>query len=307
MPDITIEELEKAARNIERISSFIGERRDWIVGEGGEAKATAIRGSAKALSQKLVEATGTEPDSDFMIKLPTKLEPSAKISAARLSKFADFLDQLHAWFSSQNEAEVPDDSAPAVEAIHGSRALVFSAGDSAGGEGGSGAGTGTGEPGKSEPKYTDEQYQEGINAVVAKERARSERHAKKAAEETIRAWLSKITVNLCLDWLRRRKFRGDFSDENRESQDGLEYQIPDPNPDPLEKSLSVEMQARVRKAISTLAPKYRAVVILRDLEGLSYREIGEMLNVEISKVKSNLFRGRRELKEILRPFFEVGG
>jgi RNA polymerase sigma factor (sigma-70 family) len=125
-------------------------------------------------------------------------------------------------------------------------------------------------------------------------------------QETSRAWLSKITVNLCLDWLRRRKFRGDFPEERSESQDGFEYQLPDPNLDPLEQSLSSEMQVKVRKAISTLAPKYRAVVILRDLEGLSYREIAEMLNVEISKVKSNLFRGRRELKEILRPFFEVG-
>ena len=121
--------------------------------------------------------------------------------------------------------------------------------------------------------------------------------------ETSRAWLLKITVNLCLDWLRRRKFRGSFPEE--ESQDSPEYQLPDPNPGPLEQCLDDEMQMKVREAISNLAPKYRAVVILRDLEGLSYREIAEMLSVKISKVKSNLFRGRRELKEILRPFFEV--
>lgn len=125
--------------------------------------------------------------------------------------------------------------------------------------------------------------------------------------ETSRAWLSKITVNLCLDWLRRRKFRGDFPEEKDEPPDGFEYQLPDPGPDPLDQCLSEEMQTRVRRAISNLAPKYRAVVILRDLEGLSYREISEMLNVEVSKVKSNLFRGRRELKEILRPFLEVSG
>jgi RNA polymerase sigma-70 factor (ECF subfamily) len=132
--------------------------------------------------------------------------------------------------------------------------------------------------------------------------------------ETSRAWLLKITVNLCLDWLRRRKFRVDFgegsvnrsqSEGKGEPQDSLEYQLPDSSPDPLEQCLSEEVQTKVRAAISRLAPRYRAVVILRDLEGLSYREIAEMLNVEISKVKSNLFRGRRELKEILRPFFEV--
>jgi len=122
--------------------------------------------------------------------------------------------------------------------------------------------------------------------------------------ETSQAWLLKITVNLCLDWLRRRKFRGDLPEKN-ESQDSLEYQLSDPNPDPLEQCLSREMQVKVREAVSSLAPKYRAVVTLRDIEGLSYQEIAEMLNVKISKVKSSLFRGRRELKEILRPFFEV--
>lgn len=125
--------------------------------------------------------------------------------------------------------------------------------------------------------------------------------------KTSRAWLSKITVNLCLDWLRRRKFRAEPSEERDEFQESFEYQLPDPNPDPLEQCLSDEVEARVKSAISRLVPKYRAVVILRDLEGLSYQEIAEILNVKISKVKSNLFRGRRELKELLRPFFEVSG
>lgn len=123
--------------------------------------------------------------------------------------------------------------------------------------------------------------------------------------ETSQAWLLKVTVNLCLDWLRRRKFRGHFPEAEGESQDSPGYQLPDPTSDPLEQCLDEEMRVKVRAAISSLAPKYRAVVILRDLEGLSYREIAEMLNLKISKVKSNLFRGRRELKEILRPFFEV--
>lgn len=123
--------------------------------------------------------------------------------------------------------------------------------------------------------------------------------------ETSHAWLSKITVNLCLDWMRRRKFRGELPVVKDESQEGFEYRLLDPNPDPLEQCLSDEMQKRVRAAIMKLAPKYRAVVILRDLEGFSYKEIADMLNVRISKIKSNLFRGRRELKEILRPFIEV--
>jgi RNA polymerase sigma-70 factor (ECF subfamily) len=123
--------------------------------------------------------------------------------------------------------------------------------------------------------------------------------------ETVQAWLVRVTVNLCMDWLRRRKFRAEFSEEESEFQNGFEYQLPDPRPDALEQCLNEEMQMKVRDAISRLAPKYRAAVILRDLEGFSYREISGMLNMKINKVKSNIFRGRRQLKEILRPFFEV--
>ena len=129
--------------------------------------------------------------------------------------------------------------------------------------------------------------------------------------ETCQAWLLKVTTNICLDYLRRRRFRGDFSEEKSKAQYSsehqFEHQLPDPNPSPLEKCLDGEMQMRMREAISKLRPHLRAVVLLRDLEGLSYQEIAETLNVKISKVKSDIFRGRRELKEILRPFFEVSG
>jgi hypothetical protein len=127
MSDITNEEIEKAARNIERISLFIGERRDWMVGEGGESKATSIRGGARSLAAKLAERSGVEPDPDLKLVLPPKLEPSAKISAARLAKFGDFLDQLQAWFSSQNEAEFPKDCSEAVQSAHSALAHVCAA------------------------------------------------------------------------------------------------------------------------------------------------------------------------------------
>jgi len=127
MADITKEELEKAARNIERISAFIGERRDWVVGEGGESQATAIQDGVRALATMLAHHTGTQPDPDFKIKLPQKLKPSAKISANRLSKFADFIGELQSWLSSQDEAAMPEDCEEAVQKVHGSLALVNAA------------------------------------------------------------------------------------------------------------------------------------------------------------------------------------
>ncbi len=116
--------------------------------------------------------------------------------------------------------------------------------------------------------------------------------------ETSRAWLSKTTVNLCMDWLRKRKFKGDLPED-------YQYQTPDPNPNPLEECMEDEVQSKVRVAISKLAPKYRTALILRDLEGMSYQEIADIMGMKISKVKSNIFRGREKLKDMLRPFFEV--
>lgn len=124
MSNITREELERAASNLDRVSAFIGERRDWIVGAGGESKATAIRGSARLLAIKLAEKSGVDPDPDLKLEFPPKLTPSAKISATRLSKFADFLNQLQEWFSSQNDVTFPEGSSDAVQSVHGALAHV---------------------------------------------------------------------------------------------------------------------------------------------------------------------------------------
>ncbi len=61
----------------------------------------------------------------------------------------------------------------------------------------------------------------------------------------------------------------------------------------------------MQKAIAQLPQDYRIAVVLRDLEELNYEEISAMLNLPIGTIKSNIFRGRRMLKKILRPMFEV--
>lgn len=127
MSNITRDELEKAANNLGRVSTFIGERRDWIVAEGGETNAIAIRGSARLLAIKLAERSGVNPDPNLELTLPPKLTPNARISAARLSKFADFLCQLEEWFSSQNDVEFPENSSEAVQSVHSALAHVCAA------------------------------------------------------------------------------------------------------------------------------------------------------------------------------------
>ncbi|MBD3183986.1 sigma-70 family RNA polymerase sigma factor [Candidatus Poribacteria bacterium] len=116
---------------------------------------------------------------------------------------------------------------------------------------------------------------------------------------TSKAWLTRVAVNHCLDKIRRRRFRINF---HKEPDEIIESLLPSSDTDPLKNCLSKEAQQEVRKAIAKLRPSYRAVLVLRDLEEMSYPEIADILNIKISEVKSNLFRGRKKLKKFLRPY-----
>ena len=68
---------------------------------------------------------------------------------------------------------------------------------------------------------------------------------------------------------------------------------------PEERALSLERKEDIIKAINILAENYRSVIILRDINGLSYEEISESLEISIGTVKSRINRGRQKLKELL--------
>jgi RNA polymerase sigma-70 factor (ECF subfamily) len=70
---------------------------------------------------------------------------------------------------------------------------------------------------------------------------------------------------------------------------------------PFEQCAAHEMQAEVRRALFEIPALFRSAVILRDIEGFSYEEIAEVLDVSVGTVKSRILRGRRMLKKILSP------
>jgi RNA polymerase sigma-70 factor (ECF subfamily) len=66
------------------------------------------------------------------------------------------------------------------------------------------------------------------------------------------------------------------------------------------------VQRAVQSALAKVAEHFRSAVILRDLEGMSYEEIAEILEVSVGTVKSRILRGRRALRELLEPMFAPG-
>ncbi len=113
-------------------------------------------------------------------------------------------------------------------------------------------------------------------------------------------WLYRIVYNCCLDILRKKQRRPlsfFITHHNDETED--ELIVTDTKPQPDEILISSESQSEVRRAISMLKESYRTVIILRDLEGLSYEEIADITGLSLGTVKSRISRGRENLKNII--------
>ena len=113
-------------------------------------------------------------------------------------------------------------------------------------------------------------------------------------------WLFRIVSNLCLDFLRSRKRRPtvSLSVENDEGED-MEFEIADESQSPetlLEQKLTREA---VRCGLDSLPPEQRQILLLREIQGLSYEEIAQVLELESGTVKSRIFRARKRLSAFL--------
>jgi RNA polymerase sigma-70 factor (ECF subfamily) len=124
---------------------------------------------------------------------------------------------------------------------------------------------------------------------------------------SLKTWLYRISVRQALNHRRWcwRHHRQQVSIDAEEDGRSLSLDLKDCEATPFERLAAQETQATVRRALAQVPAVFRSAVILRDLEGLSYEEIAEVLETSIGTVKSRILRGRRMLKEIIEPLLQA--
>ena len=127
---------------------------------------------------------------------------------------------------------------------------------------------------------------------------------------TFKFWLNQIITNLFYDELRRKTRRLATISMDTPYMDGGEDEaspsrdIADTGKMPEERTLNKELDEVIRDSINELPEQFRTVIVLRELQGLSYEEIAELTKTNIGTVKSRLARARAKLQEQIKPYLE---
>ncbi len=120
---------------------------------------------------------------------------------------------------------------------------------------------------------------------------------------SLKTWLYRIAIREALNQKRwfKRHLQKNVSIDAEPAEGQARIEIADIGGSPFEQLAAHEIQAAVQGALQEVPESFRSAVILRDLEGLSYEEVAEVLECSVGTVKSRILRGRRALKEILEP------
>lgn len=114
-------------------------------------------------------------------------------------------------------------------------------------------------------------------------------------------WLYKIATNNCIDYIRKKKLNTFSIDKEFDSgEDEFKFEIADNDTKPDRNIIESERKKILEKAIDSLPPKYRKVILLRHRDEKEYEEIAKELNLPLGTVKAHIFRGRELLNRYLK-------
>lgn len=116
----------------------------------------------------------------------------------------------------------------------------------------------------------------------------------------VRPWLYRIVRNRVIDLARRRKVRKHDSIDDFDSEGNLKLVLPDPDVDLERDAGRSQLRARLFRALAELSPKQREIVVMRDYQDLSYKEIASTLDIPIGTVMSRLHGARKRLRDVLQ-------
>lgn len=129
--------------------------------------------------------------------------------------------------------------------------------------------------------------------VLQEAYVRAFRHFDSFRGERARGWLLSIVRNACWSFLSRRGEAAEEFDEERDTAAVVPLQL---TPEPEAQLVRSDQARRIQEEVQALRPEFREAFMLRELEGLSYKEIAEVTAVPIGTVMSRLSRARRELQ-----------
>jgi RNA polymerase sigma-70 factor (ECF subfamily) len=118
-------------------------------------------------------------------------------------------------------------------------------------------------------------------------------------------WLYRIVANLCIDHLRRVKRHRDVEFDDGLRHDGKDESSPEPIPhvaplgDPSDMLRRKEILAAVETSLEQLSDKHRAVIVMRELQGMSYEEMAQAMKCSKGTIMSRLFHARRNMQKLL--------
>jgi RNA polymerase sigma-70 factor (ECF subfamily) len=128
------------------------------------------------------------------------------------------------------------------------------------------------------------------------------------AKAKFSTWLYRIAHNVVYDWNRRRKHdaAGELNDEILENDriDPSAIAIPHAGESPDDHMALGELRKKIDLALAKISPEHREIVILKDVQGLSYKEIADILGCTMGTVMSRLFYARQKLQTLLKDEYE---